>query len=418
MNYVIIGNSAAGLSALQAIRERDKTGSITVVSEEVYDAYSRPLISYYLKDKVTYEKMLLRAPGFMEDNNVKLIKGVKATNVTPDKKTVSLADGTKLPYDRLLLATGSVPFVPPVEGMAKQENVFTFLDLGNSDKIKKYVRPGMRAVVIGGGLIGLKAAEGLHKVCPDVTVLELADRILPTILDAQGAAVVTRRLVENGINLMTGNTAVKINGTDKVESLTLKSGETLPCDILVMAVGVRPNTELAKLAGIEVGRGIITDEHMRTSVADIYAAGDVTESLDTLDGSKKILALWPNAVQQGKAAGDSMAGGDRAFGGAFAINAIDFFDMRISTCGITGTEENGFVNIVRADETSYRRFVTKDDTLKGYIIIGDISRAGLYTSLIRNGMKLSEISGDIFGSVEFRELSPEQREKLLGGVSA
>lgn len=419
MNYVIVGNSAAGLSAAEAIRQNDAAGNITIVSDEKYEAYSRPLISYYLKNKVTKQQMLLRTPDWCKEQNVTLLYETTAEKIDPKSKKVKLSDGKSLSYDKLLLANGSIPFVPPVEGLNGQDNVFTFMDLKSSEEIRTFAKPEMKAVVIGGGLIGMKAAEGLSKICASVTVLELAPRILPTILDDDGSRLVEQTLEQHSIICRVGDTAATVNGEKTVQSLTLKSGETIPCDLLVMAVGVRPNTALAKSAGCQIDRGVLIGECAETSVENIYAAGDVAQGCDVLDGKKKILALWPMAVMQGKTAGCAIAGADACYKGAFAVNAIDFFGLRISTCGITDTEEDGFTVLKKRDDKTYRKFFCKDGLLKGYILIGDISRAGIYTTLVREGIAIEKLGGTaIFDSPEMIQLPADVRDDLLnGGVS-
>ena len=419
MNYVIIGNSAAGLSAAEAIRRNDAEGNITIVSDEKYEAYSRPLISYYLKNQVTQKQMLLRAPEWCKEQRVTLLRETSAEKIDPKAKRVRLSGGKTLSYDKLLLANGSVPFVPPVEGLNGQSNVFTFMDLKSSEGIRAFAKPEMNAVVIGGGLIGMKAAEGLSKLCASVTVLELAPRILPTILDDEGSRLVEQKLEQHSIRCLTGDTAAKVNGEKTVESLTLKSGGTIACDLLVMAVGVRPNTALAKSAGCEIDRGVLIGEQAETSVPDIYAAGDVAQGKDVLDGKRKILALWPMAVMQGKTAGCAMAGAQASYRGAFAVNAIDFFGLRISTCGITGTEEDGFTVLKKQEGETYRKFFCKDGCLKGYILIGDISRAGIYTTLVREQIPLKQLGGtEPFDLPEMICFPAQLRDELLnGGVS-
>ncbi len=296
--YLIIGNSAAGNSAACTLRRMDPDGCITIVSEEKYDAYSRPLISYYLKGKTTIEKSFLKKPSFYEEQNIKVMKNVKAQGIDTAEKMVSLDNGEKLPYDKLLLATGSIPFVPPMEGVADQKNVFTFLDFANAEKIKSYAKPSHKAIVIGGGLIGLKAAEGLSKLCGTVTVIELADRLLPTILDKQAAEIVGAHIAEHGISYVLETSVKTANSSpegDRISSVTLKTGETLECDLFVIAVGVRPNTALAAGAGIKVERGIVTDRQLQTSVPDIYAAGDAAETVVIVTG---IRSVTPNLAQR------------------------------------------------------------------------------------------------------------------------
>lgn len=416
MKYLIIGASAAGISAARTIRAYDKAGEITVVTEEHYRPYGRPLISYVLKGKVKIENTNYVSERFFEDNNITFISGVKAESVDSGSKTVRLSSGETLAYDKLLIATGSVPFVPPVENA--EGKFYTFLDMASSEAVSNSVTPDMNAVVIGGGLIGMKAAEGLNAKCKSVTVLELADRILPTILDKTAGEMMSAHVLESGIVCRTGDTAVRVNGEEKVESLTLKSGETIPCDILIMAVGVRPNTALAESAGCETNRGILVDNAMQTSVENIYAAGDCVVSHNILDGSDRIIALWPNAVEQGKVAGAAMTGNALPYEGGYAMNAIDLFDLHVLTAGVIGTEEDGYEVSVTCDGQNYRRFCMKDGLLKGYMLIGDISRGGVYTTLIRDAIPLDSLAGEFKDAPEYLLIPKTVRDEMIYGRAA
>ncbi len=297
MKYVIIGASAAGLAAAEAVRKYDAQGTVTVLTEEEYMPYSRPSISYYLKGKVKESNMALRKPTFYKEKKIDVITSSKVDAIDMEKKIVK-AGRKNYPYDKLCLCTGSKPFVPPMDNVEGKANALTFLDLKATKVVKTLANAKTRAVVIGAGLIGMKAAEGLVKICKSVDVVELAPRVLPSILDAKSAKQVKKHLENNGIRFHLENTVVKASSKGKqITAVTLKDGKKLPCDLLILAVGVRSQTELAEKAGLEVNRGIITDtETMQTSNPDIYAAGDCCVSTDMLDGSKKIIALWPNAA--------------------------------------------------------------------------------------------------------------------------
>jgi len=391
MKYVIIGNSAAAVGCIEGLRKCDKSGSITVISDETHHVYSRPLISYYLAGKVKPDNMVYRHKDFYEKNNVTTMFGRKAVSIDPKAKKVALDNGKSVAYDKLLIATGSSPFVPPTQGLKDQSNVFTFLKYDDALGIEKLINPQSRVVVVGAGLIGLKAAEGLAPVTGGVDVIELAPRVLPMILDEQAAAPVQKRLEENGITFHLGITAEKVVGDKKVEKVILKDGTELPCDVLVMGVGVRPNVAEAKAAGVEVNRGIIVDDAMRTNVKDIYAAGDVTEGVDLITGERKIMALWPNAYAQGRAAAYDMCGSKDDFDGVFPMNAVGFFGLSMITAGIQGGD--GIEVLVKRNEQTgaTRRFFVKDDKLVGMILVGDVDRAGIYTYLISEKIPLSSL---------------------------
>ena len=419
MRYVIIGASAAGLAAAQQIRKTDKNGEITVLTRENYFPYSRPSISYLLKGTVEEKKMFLRKPQFYADNKIAVITGAEVTKIDREKKTVK-AGRKEYPYDKLCIAAGSKPFVPPVENAQGCKNVFTFLDLASAKALKKAVNKNTRAVVIGAGLIGMKAAEGLSKICKSVHVAELSPRVLPSILDEKSAVSVKKYLEAHGLCFHLENTVVKAQTKGgMVKSVLLKSGETLDCDVLVIAVGVRPETVLAEKAGLAVNRGIIIDQKtMQTSDKDIYAAGDCTVSVDMLDGSNKIIALWPNAVYQGMAAGANMAGETHEAAGAYSVNAIDFYGLRICTCGLINAKGEQYHDKIKAQGDSYKRLIFEGEKLVGYVLINASDNAGIYTNIIANGVSLDTLAGDIMDTPSLFLFNRETRtDKLTGGVA-
>lgn len=418
MKYVIIGASAAGLAAAEAVRKADTQGTVTVLTEEDYMPYSRPSISYYLKGKVKESDMALRKPNFYKEKKIDIVKHSKVTAIDTENKTVKVGRKS-YPYDKLCLCTGSIPFVPPMENVKGKSNALTFLDLKSTKEVKRLANEKTRAVVIGAGLIGMKAAEGLVKVCKSVDVVELAPRVLPSILDAKSAKQVKKHLENNGIKFHLENTVVKASSKGKqITAVTLKDGKKLPCDLLILAVGVRPQTALAEKAGLEVNRGIVTDtETMQTSNPDIYAAGDCCVSVDMLDGSKKIIALWPNAVQQGNAAGAQMAGADITVGGTYSVNAIDFFGLRICTCGLINAQGEQYSDKIKQEGDTYKRLVFEGDKLVGYVLINSSVNAGMYTNLISNKISLDVLQGDIMDTPSIFMFDKDTRiTKLRGGV--
>lgn len=418
MKYLIIGASAAGLAAAESIRKYDTEGSVIILTEEDYLPYSRPSISYYLKGKVKESNMALRKLAFYKQNNIDVVTGAKVTSIDRQSKTVKAGRKT-YSYDRLCLATGSVPFVPPIENVSGKANALTFLDLAAVKEIKQMANEKTRAVVIGAGLIGMKAAEGLVKICKSVDVVELAPRVLPSILDEKSSKQVKKHLEDNGIKFHLENTVVKaVSKGKQITAVTLKDGKKLACDLLILAVGVRPCTELAEKAELEVNRGIITDtQTMQTSDSNIYAAGDCCVSTDMLDGLKKIIALWPNAVQQGTVAGAQMAGADLTVGGTYSVNAIDFFGLRICTCGLINAQGDEYRDVIKKDGDEYKRLILKEDKLVGFVLINCSQNAGFYTSLISNQISLDKLEGDITDIPSIFLFDKDTRiTKLRGGV--
>ena len=380
MQYVIIGNSTAATFAIEGIRAVDKAGSITVISDETRPAYGRPLISYYLYGRIKLENTDYRSASFYTDNGVTLKYGVRAEKIDPKKKTVALSDGSTIGYDKLLVATGSSPLVPPADGLDTVK-YHTFMTMDAALALEKELSPEKRVLVVGAGLIGLKCVEGILDRVGSVTVVDLAARILPSILDEEGSAIVQERLEARGVNFVLGDCAVRY----APGLATLRSGKEVPFDILVIAAGVRPNVSLVREAGGEVNRGIVVNDRQETTIPDVYAAGDNCESYDICSGTRRILALLPNAAFQGETAGRNMAGGDAAFDKAAPFNALGLFDTHIATAGVY--EGEAYTDL----SEGYKKLFVKDNKLVGFILIDCIGRAGIYTSLIREQTPLTTV---------------------------
>ncbi len=408
MNYVILGNSAAAVGCIEGIRSVDQTGSITVISDEPYPVYSRPLISYLLEGRTTLEKMRYRPDDFYEKNNVKTILGVKAEKVDSSAKTVLLENGESVAYDRLLIATGSRPFVPPMEGLDRVEKKFSFMKLDDAKALESELTKESRVLIVGAGLIGLKCAEGIRDRVQSITVIDLADRILPSILDEEGSAMMKEFLEGQGLTFHLNDSVAQF-GPDGAE---LKSGKWVSFDLLVVAVGVRPNTQLAAEAGCQVGRGVTIDDHSRTSMPDIYAAGDCCECLDIADGQTRILAILPNAYLQGETAGVNMAGGEKVFDKAIPMNAIGFFGQHIITAGSYDGEE-----WTEKSNDTYKKLITKDNRLRGFILIGNVARAGIYTAMIREATPIDSVDFELMKQKpQLMAFAFDQRAAKLGGA--
>lgn len=386
MKYVIIGNSAGAIGCVEGIRSVDKEGEITLISNEPHHTYSRPLISYLIYGKTDEQKMKYRPDSFYTDNNVKTLLGKTVTKIDKDLKTVTIDDNTTQSYDKLLVATGSNPFVPPMQGLDTVENKFTFMTLDDAKALDARLSKDKNVLIVGAGLIGLKCAEGICNKVKKITVVDLAERILPSILDETGSKMIQNHIEESGVEFILGDSVAEFTPN----KATLKSGKSVDFDIVVLAVGVRPNVSLVKEIGGNVNRGIITNDKCETSIVDIYAAGDCTESFDISCCENRVLALLPNAYMQGECAGINMANGGKLYNKAIPMNAIGFFGLHIITAGTY----NGEVYIDEK-EKSYKKLFTKDGYLVGYILIGKIERAGIYTSLIREKTPLDTIDFEL-----------------------
>ena len=407
MRYVIIGGSAAAIGCIEGVRSVDKTGEIILITGETEWNYSRPLISYLLEGKTTRDKMWCRPDSFFTRNGVTVKAGVLATTLDAGDRTVRLSTGERLAYDRLLAATGSRPFVPPIPGLETVERTFCFQTLSDASALAEALRPESRVLILGAGLTGVKCAEGIRGLCAQIAIADLAPRVLPAVLDDTAAAMVQARMEEKGVRFYLNDSAAAFRGN----TARLQSGTELEFDVLVTAVGVRPNTQLVADAGGAVDRGILVDGRCATTLPDVYAAGDCAQGYDAVSGEKRMLPLWPNAVLQGETAGINMAGGRADYTQGIALNASGVFGLHMITAG---SYEGESFTVQRYG--SYKRLVTADGVLKGVIMVGDVSRAGIYTDLIRKKKPLSEIDFDLIReSPQLMAFSQKDRRVQLGG---
>jgi NAD(P)H-nitrite reductase large subunit len=408
MKYVIIGNSAGAIGCIEGICSIDKEGEIVLISNEKHHTYSRPLISYLIYGKTDEQKMKYRPDSFYADNKVNTMLGKTVTSIDKDSKKVTLDDNTSVSYDKLLVATGSSPFIPPMAGIEKVENKFTFMTLDDAKALDSTISKDKNVLIVGAGLIGLKCAEGICKKVNKITVVDLADRILPSILDTEGSEIMQKHIEKSGVEFILGDSVAEFTEN----TATLKSGKTVSFDIVVLAVGVRPNVSLIKDIGGVVNRGIATNEKCETSIKDIYAAGDCTESYDITTDENRVLALLPNAYMQGECAGINMVGGEKLYDKAIPMNAIGFFGLHIITAGAYTGEV-----YISKEEGSYKKLFYKDNMLKGYILIGKIERAGIYTSLIREKTPLDSIDFELIKEKpQLMAFSMKERAQKLSGA--
>ncbi len=337
-----------------------------------------------------------------------VLYGRKAVKIDPAANTVALDDGSSLPYGSVCVAAGSSPFVPPFAGLETVEKKFSFMTLDDTLALETAICPQSRVLIVGAGLIGLKCAEGLKERVAEITVCDLADRVLSSILDQECAAVMQAHLEQNGIRFLLGDSVERFDQN----TAFMQSKQAVTFDVLVLAVGVRPNISLVKEAGGETDRGIVIDDRMQTSIQGVYAAGDCTQGEDISCGKKRVLAILPNAFMQGRCAGCNMAGGSAVFDRAVPMNSIGFFGLHAMTAG---TYEGELYE--ESAEGNVRRLYVQDGLLRGYILIGDVQKAGIYTSLIREKVPLDSIDFERLKKVAAYAAFPAQtRRKNLGGV--
>ncbi len=419
--YLIIGNSAGGIGAAEALRTADPEGSITIVSEEPYPAYSRPMIAKYLSKNITVDDMLFRSPDFYQKNHVTTIEGQAVTALDIDAHTATLANGSSLEWKKLLMATGSAPIIPPIPG-SDRKGVFTFLTLKDAMDIKTHIakfKRNVRAVVIGGGLIGVSVTEALTRLQVKVTMVEMKDALLNTIMDTQMSDYVADTLTAQGIEVCTGHTASEISGylQDEVTAVILDNGRSIPCELVVLALGVRPRTELVRDSAVATARGIITDAAMKTTSDDVYACGDVAEVMNFTSDEQQCIPVWPGAYIGGKVAGINMAGGNAVSEGFAPVNSINYFGMAIASAGIVNPTDSGYEILSEGNGADYKKVVLKDNRIVGFIMSGNIATSGIIYNLMKEKRNVEDFKttliSDNFGLLS---LPADMRAEKIGVV--
>ena len=419
--YLIIGNSAAGIGCVEGIRRHDRDGSITLLSRESEAAYSRPLITYLLGGKVDEAGMSYRPESFYKKYKVDARLGVTATGLDAEAKTVTTGDGETISFDKLLIATGGRPIVPPDLKGADAEGVFTFTTWADSRAIKQYLEENKvtEVVVVGGGLIGLKSVEALVALGVKTTVVELADRVLAVTLDHTASSLASAALERAGVTLLTNVTLKSIQAkAGKVSGATLSDGGKLTCGMVIMAIGVVPDLGLVQGAGLDTDRGILAGDDMATSRPDIYAAGDVAQATEIISGQKRSIPIWPLAYRQGFVAGSNMAGRPETYRGGLAMNAVEICGLATISAGTTTPPSEASEVLTSLDEKApaYRKLVLDQGRLVGYVLVGDVDRAGILTGLIQSGIEVTafkdQLLSDGFGLIS---LPDHYRQQVVAG---
>lgn len=415
MRYVIIGNSAAAVGAVEGIRQRDKESPITLIAAEPHHTYARPLISYYLAGKVDLAKMAYRPGDFYQAHGVETHLGEKAKSINTLNRNVVLENGENISYDTLLVATGSKPVAPAIPGINK-ENVFSFHTLDDTRKLQCYLRKGMKGVVLGAGLTALKAAEALADLGIKTTLV-VRSRILRNFLDSGAGEILAAHLQEKGLDLVTGCEPAEIPGSTVAESVMLKDGRLLPCDFVISAAGVVPNTDVVMGSGIETDHGILVDSSMRTGAVGVYAAGDVAQGYDLLLGCRRVIPLLPVAYAQGEVAGKNMSGDTISYLG-MAMNAVSFFGLPVMSVGLIHDENNADFDLqIDAKKRLYRKLFFRNNHLVGFVLMNEVNRAGILTWLIRERIDVSQFRESLkMGTFNYAHLPEKIRKEKLAAV--
>jgi len=395
--YLILGCSAAGIAAAEAIRQVDRATSITMVSAENVPAYARCLLPELLTGRFSPPELGWREEDFYVRNKIKLILDNPARRLHPRSKTVELADGTEVKYERLLLATGARSAALSVPGANLAVSLRT---LAETERIFKEAEKEKEAVILGAGPVGLKAAVALSRTGMQVTVVEQAAWIMPAFLEEESARILQDVLQKEGIEFITGQRVKSIKimeepglTQDRIKKIELAGGKCLTAGVVLNTTGILPNKELVTEAGIATEQGIVVDRYQQTSLPDVYAAGDVCQVKDELTGRAVIPGRWDIAVEQGRVAGYNMAGGKRVVNEYIAMHAGQYGLLPVVTLGLGNAKpdrEYRIYTLAQPERGLYRRLVFLNGRLVGAIFLGDVSRAGVFAALIRSGKEVAK----------------------------
>ncbi|TGE31187.1 NAD(P)/FAD-dependent oxidoreductase [Desulfosporosinus sp. Sb-LF] len=398
MTYIVVGNSAAGLFAIEEIRRHDTESELIVLTAEQEPSYSRCLTTYFLAGDIPASHLYLRNADFAERLNLKIVYGVKVNRIDPTRQMVRSIDGREWHYSKLLIAMGASANKLTIPGGTLPE-VFTLRTMGDALAINKTLDQGAKkAVVIGGGLISLKSAYALRKRGLEVTVVVSSGQILSQMLDEKSADMIQAHLRVNGFKFLLQTEAMTITGEDHVQGVQITPKTELATNLVIVGKGVHPNIRGLSDFGFNIGQGLQVDSSLATNHPNIYAAGDIAETWDLVRQKFTVNATWPNATTQGRIAGANMCGRQEVYPGSLSLNSVDFFGLSAMSVGITKLQDNNGTGDWDQEEdlktvgnmSNYRKLIWQGDILRGFILVGDTSQCGVLTGLIKVGRPLTQ----------------------------
>lgn len=398
-HYAIIGGSAAGMAAADAIKALDVDGKVTIFSEESDMPYFRPLIPFLISGKKQADDMALVGQGPYQNTDIDIRLQTKVISVDHEAKTVTLEEGEKAAYDKLLIATGSKPYIPPEISGTDEGGVFALRTLADARKAAERAAETRHAVMLGGGLLNLKAAFALLERQLKVTLVVRSPEVLSQLMEPDDATLIRDALNRAGLEIKTGVSALQIlsNGNG-VNGVALDDSSEIGCEMICIGKGVNPNVDFLDSNGIQIDKGVVVDRYTRCKAADVYAAGDVAVTFDPISGDRIVTGLWTNAVEMGRCAGFNMAGRPTEYGGTFGIlNATQVAEEPFVSMGIVHTADTDYEVHSTGSAKAYRKIVLSPDgnRLVGALLVGDIARAGLYRLVIRERMDVTSIKSHI-----------------------
>ena len=389
MRYIVVGASAAGISGAKTLRELDKDAEIILVSKDE-NVYSRCILHHYISGHRDIEALDFTDRDFFEKYNIEWKKGLEVKSIDDREHVIVLSNGESLKYDKILLATGASAFIPPVENLREAKNVVGLRNLEDAIKIKEEAEKVKNVVVLGAGLVGIDAIAGLAFKDLNVTLVEMGDRVLPIQLDKYASSKYEKRFEDAGVKLKLGVRAEKvlIDENKNPKALLINTGEEIPCELIIVATGVRSNVAFLKDSSIETDRfGLIINEKGETNARDVYGAGDIT-------GRNPI---WPTAVKEGIIAANNMVGNEIFMEDFFGSkNTMNFLGLTTMSLGVVNVPDNSYIEEIDISGENYKKIIHKDGKIYGAIIQGDLSYAGVLTQLIKEKIHVSKVKKPLF----------------------
>jgi len=387
-DYLIIGNGVAGTTAAENIRKVDKEGKITVVTEESTPFYYRMRLPDFISGDLTEDKLSAKKDQWYKEQGIELKLKTRIQGANPSKKSVVTQGNQEIAYDRLLIATGSRSFIPPMKGSEKK-GVFALRTIQDARDIVAWAKNIQKVVLIGGGLLGLEAGNALRKLGKNLTVVEFFPRLLPRQLDVAGGGRLQTIMEGMGFSFRLGAKTQEIKGEDRVSGVLLEGGELLPAEMVIISAGVRPALELAKALSLDHDKGVKVDEQMRTNQPGIYAAGDVAEFKGIPYG------IWTASTEQGQIAGTNMAGGNALYKGTVMANTLKVVGIDLASAGNIDAE-NKLESKVLTDQKVYKKIVLESDQVVGCLMLGDTKGFTKITKLMSEKQNVSQIKDKLF----------------------
>ncbi|MCP4023386.1 MAG: FAD-dependent oxidoreductase [Desulfobacteraceae bacterium] len=397
--YVIVGGSAAGMAAAHTIRKKDRNGNITVLSNEKAQPYFRPMIPYIINGKKRPDDIFLSGSGIFTQGGISVKTGFGAKSIDFQKKTVTTASGEAFLYDKILFSSGSTPYLPEnIEGL-DSEGVFSLKTLSDAQGMAKRSETATHVVMLGGGILNLKAAFALLEKKLSVTMVVYSPEVLSQLMDPKDAFPIRNALDNAGLNIITGISATQVlTDSSGVCGVALDNGSQIACQMVCVGKGVVPDTGFLNGNDIKIDKGIFSDPYTQTSIKDAYTAGDVAVAIDPVTGEKTVTSLWTHAVEMGICAGLNMTGSKTVYTGTLGImNATQVADVPLVSMGIVHTKNSEYETHAKKTRLTYRKIVfSKDGTrLIGALFIGDIKNAGIYRYVIREKKNINGIKSHL-----------------------